>query len=71
MHIFFKDKVINLGMIGIVKIVVLIKQQSVLTTLTAFIRKSFYSERETFFPTEIYFSNSSYNALQSSLVIGL
>lgn len=68
---FFKDKIIYLWMIDTVKIVVLIKQQSVLTTLTAFIRKSFYSEWEIFFPTEICFSNSSYNTLQSSLVIGL
>lgn len=68
---FFKDKVIYLGMIDTVKIGILTKQQSVLTTLTTSIRKSFYSEREIFFPTEICFSNSSYNALQSSLVIGL
>lgn len=68
---FFKDTVIYLGMRDTPKIVVLIKQQSVLTTLTAFIRKSFYSESEIFFPTEMCFSNSSYNTLQSSLVIGL
>lgn len=65
---FFRDKVIYLGMIDIVKIGDLIKQKSMLTT---FIRKSFYSERGIFFPSETCFSNSSYNTLQLSLVIGL
>lgn len=42
---FFKDKIIYLGVIDMVKIGVLTKQQSVLTTLTTSIRKSFCSER--------------------------
>lgn len=47
---FFKDKEIYLVMIDIVKIGVLIKQESVLSILTTSIRKSFYSESGTFFP---------------------
>lgn len=61
----------NMGMTDTMTIRVLIKQQSVLIAFITFIRKCFYSKGGGLFFTEIYFSNSSYNTLQSSFVIGL